>query len=132
MTPEELDKATGREAWRQWLEGVSGEITLTVENFREVATVAARLRREGWTPPKPVDPDVQAFRKWRAGAKVGELQEPVDAYLAGARMAREQEQERAKVLTETLEAINEHYDIQVRKEASNGLAAYRAGKEAAR
>jgi len=62
MTPEELDKATGREAWRQWLEGVSGEITLTVENFREVATIAARLRREGYTPP-PVDPDLLEVRR---------------------------------------------------------------------
>jgi hypothetical protein len=49
------------------------------------------VTREGWTPPEPVDPDVLAFREWiyqnnRANHE--------DAYLAGARMARAQEQER--------------------------------------
>jgi hypothetical protein len=84
--------------------------------------------RENWTPPKPVDPDVQAFRKWRAGATAGELREPVDAYLAGARMAREQ----ANVLLETLDDIRQHGPNGVSRQASTALAAYKAGKEAAR
>jgi hypothetical protein len=132
MTPEELDKATADEAWRLLEEG------------QDVAAIAARLAREGWTPPEPVDPDVLAYREWEVGkhgTREGAFREEVLAgkwdrslsaigFLAGARMARKQEQERAKVLLETLEAINEHYDIQVRKEASNALAAYKAGKAA--
>jgi hypothetical protein len=63
MTHEELDKATGREAWRRWLESRDySDVALTVDNFREVATIAARLRREGYTPP-PVDPDLLAVRR---------------------------------------------------------------------
>ena len=77
------------------------------------------IAREGWTPPEPVvDPDILAFREW---AKATKLERPfvqestIDAggydhveqaraYLAGARMAREQERERAKVLEEYVEA----------------------------
>lgn len=88
--------------------------------------------RENWTPPKPVDPDVQAFRKWRAGATTGELREPVDAYLAGARMAREQEQERANVLLGTLDDIQQHGPNGASRQASAALVAYKAGKAAAR
>ena len=55
---------------------------------------------ENWTPPEPVvDPDELAFREWwrtEGGCNDGLL--PTRAYLAGARMAREREQERAKVL----------------------------------
>jgi hypothetical protein len=58
--------------------------------------------REGWTPPEPVvDRDVVAFDEWWAikrhtptmVASTGGWRR--EAYLAGARMAREQEQERA-------------------------------------
>jgi hypothetical protein len=63
MTPEELDKVTGREAWRRWLESRDcSDVALTVDGLREVATIAARLRRESWTPP-PVDPDLLAVRR---------------------------------------------------------------------
>ena len=69
---------------------------------------------ENWTPPDPVDPDLLAWREWfaqRAGSahKSGILAghwdstSDADAYLAGARMAREQERERAKVLVECVE-----------------------------
>jgi hypothetical protein len=44
---------------------------------------------EGWTPPEPVvDPDVWAFLEWW-GSEDGNA-DPKHAYLAGARMAREQ------------------------------------------
>jgi hypothetical protein len=47
MTNEELDNARAKEAQRLFLDG------------DELAVVhAARLAREGWTPPKPVDPDL--------------------------------------------------------------------------
>jgi hypothetical protein len=51
MTPEELDKATADEAWRLLEEG------------QDVAVIAARLAREGYRPPPPVDPDLLAVRE---------------------------------------------------------------------
>jgi hypothetical protein len=82
----------------------------------EIAFVDAciEVTREGWTPPEPVDPVLLAFREWvkkiRSGPAVI-LDSDIDAggydsrleghaYLAGARMAREQERERAKGLVE--------------------------------
>jgi len=59
------------------------------------------VTRENWTPPEPVDPDVLAFREWASKewplASEAALRGHMDttpyanAYLAGARMAREQE-----------------------------------------
>jgi len=51
MTHEELDKATADEAWRLLEEG------------QDVAVIAARLAREGWKPPEPVDPDLLVVRE---------------------------------------------------------------------
>jgi hypothetical protein len=48
MTNEELDEARAKEA--------GGD-----------PVKAARLARENWAPPKPVDSDVLAFREWYAG-----------------------------------------------------------------
>jgi len=59
------------------------------------------VTREGWTPPEPpVDPDVLAFREWASKewplASEAALKSHMDttpyavAFLAGARMAREQ------------------------------------------
>jgi hypothetical protein len=102
MTNEELDKARANKAWEiRYVE--------TKPTNDSIAQIAARLAREGWTPPPPVDPDVLAYREWESlqghrdhGEKVlaGEWDQSVAAigYLAGARMAREQEQERAKAL----------------------------------
>lgn len=110
MTNEELDEARAKEAQRLWECGQEAGSSSWV--------VAARLAREGWTPPKPVDPDVLAWREWAAkdwaelyASEVDDVQRgnrddcPIaKAYLAGARMAREQERERAKVLVEYVEA----------------------------
>ena len=108
MTNEELDEARAKEALRIW----------TAEDGVSHAVVAARLAREGWTPPEPVDPDVLAFREWgaadceadgwTAGATLHrqghfDISEGAAAFLAGARMAREQEQERAGPLVEYVE-----------------------------
>lgn len=49
MTNEELDCARVEEAWRQYNIG---------NTFDTVVLIAARLAREGWTPPAPVDPDL--------------------------------------------------------------------------
>jgi hypothetical protein len=92
MTNEELDEARAKEALRIW----------TAEDGVSHAVVAARLAREGWTPPEPVDPDILAFREWCKSALYSAADDSMtaQAYLAGARMAREREQERAKVLVE--------------------------------
>ena len=107
MTPEELDEARAKEALRE-----ADEANRYFTHF-ETATLAARLAREGWTPPEPVvDPDVLAFREWvnrhglydhnvvEADTNAGKYDSRCEAqaFLAGARMAREQERERAKVL----------------------------------
>jgi hypothetical protein len=110
MTNEELDEARGNEAYELWCrdqpDGTKGYAPV------QVAIRAARLAREGWTPPEPVvDPDILAFREWgerRFGVntasayRLGDCDDTAiaDAYLAGARMARERERERAKVLVE--------------------------------
>ena len=53
MTPEELDMARAKEARRIFDEALSGVPG-------HVATIAARLAREGWMP---VDPDLLAVRE---------------------------------------------------------------------
>ena len=71
-----------------------------------LADFIIEVMREGWTPPEPVvDPDVLAFRDWASkewplgfgAASSGRMDTSgyAKAYLAGARMAREQERERA-------------------------------------
>ncbi|MCA3750573.1 MAG: hypothetical protein INF04_04080 [Phenylobacterium sp.] len=84
MSPEEqLDEARGKEA--------GGD-----------PVKAARLAREGWTPPPAVDPDILAFREWFMKREPDMRRQsyaydadfwdnclPAQAYLAGARMARE-------------------------------------------
>ena len=91
MTPEELDEARANEAQRRWASGQEVGSSSWV--------VAARLARENWTPPEPeVDPDTLAFREWVNSIGLCSYHVLLDAaYLAGARMAREQERERAKV-----------------------------------
>jgi hypothetical protein len=128
MTPVELDKATADEAWRLLEEG------------QDVAVIAARLAREGWKPP-PVDPDVLAFGDWWVSPDGNH--HPRNAYLAGARMAREQERERAKVLVELAEAIVNRavhgtgsndirwpHILKAARMLEGGLTAYKAGKAA--
>jgi hypothetical protein len=98
MTNEELDKARANEAKRLW--------DRQDVNLPGVPVIAARLAREGWIPPEPVDPDVLAFKEWEAGKRQATVYQSSTAvaYLAGARMATEREQERAKVLVEYVEA----------------------------
>jgi len=95
------------------------------------------VTREGWKPPEPVDPDVLAFREWftadrctlsssvRISLDRGDYDkiEVAKAYLAGARMAREQEQERAKFLVRFAKA-RAHLIL----DAAHALAAYKAGR----
>ena len=73
---------------------------------KRVVDHVIEVTREGWTPPEPVDPDVLAYWDWHKSVNpTGRLNLNVcDAYLAGARMAREQERERARPLVEYVEA----------------------------
>jgi hypothetical protein len=108
-----LDDARALEALRICEKRPSGV------TFRELAETAARLAREGWTPP--VDPDAAAFREWWESK--ASTHRPRDAYLAGARMAREREQERAKALEGLLREIEPYsnfipwFDLQNRFDA---------------
>lgn len=52
MTDEELDRARSQEAHRMWTDGRPDGY-----NF-DVAATAARLAREGWTPPDPLVAEV--------------------------------------------------------------------------
>ena len=119
MTPEELDEARAKEAQRLWESGQEAGSSSWV--------VAARLAREGWTPPEPVvDPDMLGWRAWRATQSFLAEWDPQMsiAYFAGARMAREQERERAKVLLEYVEDDTRRFDgAGIR--ARDALAKYR-------
>ena len=97
MTPEEqLDEARAKEALHRLVN--SGQVYC----HEDIAALGARLARENWTPPEPVDPDLAAFLKWHASHPLASFQE---AYIAGVWMARKQEQERAKVLVELVEDL---------------------------
>ena len=79
-----------------------------------LADFIIEVMREGWKPPEPVDPDVLAFREFAVRTGLGHLPSSAmagkldngreaRAFLAGARMAREQERERAKPLVKYVE-----------------------------
>ena len=107
MTPEELDEARAIEAQRRW--------ATSEQTGSSSWVVAARLAREGWTPP--VDPDLLACREWmisqpcspdyREAVLAGKWDLGTDTagFLAGARYARERAQERAKALEGLLREI---------------------------
>ena len=137
MTPEELDEARAKEVLREFDEA---GVYFT---FLEVAIMAARLARENWTPPEPevdpdVDPDVLAFREWIMEREPDMREQPYGydadfwdnclsarAFLAGARMAREQERERAKVLVECLDNLRQFSGWADGQRAAQTLAKYR-------
>ena len=73
MTNEELDNARAEEAWNIYNREHSGD----------VSAIAARLAREGWTPPVPVDPDIaEAETIWFEGKS------SFDLVLAGIKRGR--------------------------------------------
>ena len=123
MTPEELDEATVKEAKR-----------LAKNTNTDAVYHAARLARERWTPPEPVvDPDVLAWREWMANrvpivahwylSGSYDAEPSATAYLAGARMAREQERERAKPLVERFSALVERVYDDARRRKRTGVNA---------
>lgn len=102
MTPEDLDMARAAEAWRIWT--ARGPIGVSY------GAIAARLAREGWTPPTPVDPLLIEAREiaaqngescnycahWIAETRAGENDNDSDVLLALAGIKRGIEIERAK------------------------------------
>ena len=81
MTNEELDNARAEEAWNIYNREHSGD----------VSAIAARLAREGWTPPVAVDPDIaEAEAIWFEGMS------PFDLALTGIKRGRELERVEAK------------------------------------
>jgi hypothetical protein len=129
MTDEELDKARCDEAWRIYNDSIANKEYLTTSVIR----IVARLARENWTPPEPVDPDVLAYREWEL-SKLGNAayRETVLAggwdrtpsaicFVAGFRAAREQEEEAAVALVEGIGKM--------RRIARDTLAAYEQGAQ---
>ena len=94
------------------------------------------VTRENWTPPEPVvDPDLLAFREWetisgcddrhRKSVLAGNWDHSIraKAYLAGARMAREREQERAKGLVDRLSDLVERVTHDGKRDYVTGVNA---------
>jgi hypothetical protein len=64
MTNDELDKARAKEAQRLFLDGSDESPTILI---------AARLAREGWTPPVAVDPDWEEAQDLALWAESNEI-----------------------------------------------------------
>lgn len=90
MTDEELDRARANEAAGRYVSASDSTTPIL-----DVATIAARLTRTGWTPPDPVDPDLVEARRivieWLNDEAKGKLSE-----LALAAIKAGREMERAK------------------------------------
>ena len=98
------------------------------------------IMREGWTPPEPpVDPDLLAFREWGVERWPGiadsfrrgreDQTTHAEAYLAGARMAREQERERAEVLLAELDHFRQYGSRFDSDRAARSIAKYKEGRK---
>ena len=85
MTNEELDRARVDEAIRTG-NGIVGTVAL----------IAARLAREGWTPPVAVDPDLAEADRLHKYWEDDAIDEVVDVALAGIKRGRELERAEAK------------------------------------
>ena len=106
MTDEELAQATADEAYRVWCKNPD-------RTGNSIALIAARLAREGWTPPERVDPDLLAAREWmkrvsaynHAHIDNGDWDggDTIRAYLAGCTRGREE----AKGLVEAPFRLND-------------------------
>lgn len=125
MTPEQLDQARAAEANRR---------SPDIYGFRQQLVLAARLAREGWTPPEPeVDPDLLAARVWLK-ANTTHCHSYVDAgsaddlqtaraYLAGATRGREGTAE----LAASLEGLLKYGTFHFRDRAKKALASAKRG-----
>ena len=118
MTNEELDFQRAKEALHR------------SDDPQEAALIAARLARENWTPPEPVDPDLIAVLEFLSKrhpgsnyyhgetAKTDALpQTCLAAYKAG----RERERERAEVLEARLSDLVERVTDNSKKYVVTGI-----------
>ena len=122
MTNEELDAARGKEAEHIFW--------LSFPKTYRISTIAARLAREGWQPPEPVDPDLLAAREWCAEQWPTTASEyakgrcdtypEMRAYLAGCTRGREG----AKGLVEALENTSGLLDTPVGRRRHAGDSFY--------
>jgi len=92
MTNEELDQARAEEAFEQ---SKAGDL------FTDIAAYAARLAREGWTPPVPVDPDLNMardFAHYLLGTifEIPSFQRAQDHFFSAIKQGRELERAEAK------------------------------------
>lgn len=98
MSPEELDKVRVKEARRLWDAQTDQEKALA--GNPPPIEIAARLAREGWTPPDPISPRLRAAREWLKGppclfqpnavdAGSADYHETSKAFLAGVAWAVE-------------------------------------------
>lgn len=79
MTDEELDEVRAEEAWN----------IIKRNEDQDVALIAARLAREGWTPPVAVDPDLAEAREISGSKFYGNLQAvALDAIKRGRELER--------------------------------------------
>lgn len=104
MTNEQLDEARAMEGVRLW------QLCRDV-NGPAHAVITARLAREGWTPPEPVDPDLIAVLEFLSKRHPGsnyyhgetaKTDALTQTCLAAYKAGRNQERERAKGLVDLL------------------------------
>jgi hypothetical protein len=88
MTNEELDRARAEEAQHLWVEAKY--------DAGGAALIAARLAREGWTPPVAVDPDLLELETLWLKYTDGKINSLSDTVLAGIKRGRELERAEAK------------------------------------
>jgi hypothetical protein len=86
MTNEELDRARAKEAQHLWVEAEY--------DAGGAALIAARLAREGWTPPRVDDPDIAEAEKIRGALGLTKIASPI--LRAGIKRGRELERQEAK------------------------------------
>ena len=111
MTPEQLDRARAEEAKRLWREQGA-----PLSGSHVPIEIAARLAREGWTPPAPISPRLRAAREWlkvNMGLDQGFLDSDIyddcdssRAFLAGAAWAVKKAEPLVEYLNDAASSLN--------------------------
>jgi len=95
VTNEELDQARAEEAAKRTKQLGVYNGSLPVYSISAI-TEAARLAREGWTPPVTVDPDLAEANKLAYAWHVGEIKDVPNLALASIKRGRELERAEAQ------------------------------------